>query len=66
VFGAAAAAESREDPMERRRGRGRDHIDALSNKYVGRDHANPTGPHGRVILRIAADKTNTPSTMSRS
>jgi len=43
----------------------RDHIDALSRKYVGQDYANPIGPHGRVILRIAADKTNTPSTVSR-
>ena len=37
----------------------RDHIDALSRKYLGTDYANPIGPHGRVILRIAADKTNT-------
>ena len=43
----------------------RDHIDALSRKYIGQDYANPIGPHGRVILRIAADKTNTPGTMSR-
>ena len=41
-----------------------DHIDALSRKYVGQDYANPIGPHGRVILRIAADKTNTPSMIS--
>jgi len=37
----------------------RDHIDALSQKYLGKDYANPIGPKGRVILRIAADKTNT-------
>ena len=40
-------------------------FDALSRKYIGQDYANPIGPHGRVILRIAADKTNTPRTMSR-
>ena len=37
----------------------RDHIDKLSNKYVGTDYKNPIGPKGRIILRIAADKTNT-------
>jgi PPOX class probable F420-dependent enzyme len=43
----------------------RDHIDALSQKYMGQDYANPIGPYGRVILKIAADKINTPSTMFR-
>ena len=43
----------------------RDHIDALSRKYMGQDYANPIGPHGRTILRIAADKVNTPRAMSR-
>jgi PPOX class probable F420-dependent enzyme len=38
----------------------RAHIDELSRKYLGKDYANPIGPHGRVILRIAADKVNTP------
>ena len=38
----------------------RDHIDFLSNKYVGADYGNPIGPQGRVILRIAADKVNIP------
>jgi PPOX class probable F420-dependent enzyme len=37
----------------------RDHIDALSRKYVGTEYRNPIGPHGRVILRIAAHKVNT-------
>jgi PPOX class probable F420-dependent enzyme len=37
----------------------RDHIDALSQKYVGTEYRNPIGPDGRIILRIAADKTNT-------
>lgn len=39
----------------------RDHIDALSRKYVGTDYRNPIGPEGRVILRVAADKVNTPA-----
>jgi hypothetical protein len=37
----------------------RDHIDALSRKYLGTDYQNPIGPGGRIILQIAADKTNT-------
>ncbi|HEV7526242.1 MAG TPA: TIGR03618 family F420-dependent PPOX class oxidoreductase [Acidimicrobiia bacterium] len=37
----------------------RDHIDALSRKYLGTDYQNPVGPHGRIILRVANDKTNT-------
>jgi PPOX class probable F420-dependent enzyme len=37
----------------------RDHIDELSNKYVGTDYQNPIGPEGRIILHIAADKVNT-------
>ncbi len=43
----------------------RDHIDALSRKYMGKDYANPIGPEGRVILKIAADKINTPARMGR-
>jgi PPOX class probable F420-dependent enzyme len=39
----------------------RDHIDSLSQKYLGEDYSDPVGPDGRIILRIAADKTNTPS-----
>jgi PPOX class probable F420-dependent enzyme len=34
----------------------RDHIDFLSRKYDGQDYANPIGPGGRVILKIAPDK----------
>jgi PPOX class probable F420-dependent enzyme len=41
----------------------RDHIAALSRKYVGTDYQNPVGPKGRIILRIAADKVNTPARM---
>ena len=43
----------------------RDHIDELSNRYVGHDYRNPIGPHGRIILRIAPDKVNTPASMGR-
>ena len=39
----------------------RAHIDELSQRYVGAPYANPIGAHGRVILQIAADKTNTPA-----
>ena len=38
----------------------RRHIDELSRKYTGQDYAQPIGPRGRVILKIAADKINTP------
>jgi PPOX class probable F420-dependent enzyme len=38
----------------------RDHIDEVSRKYTGHDFTAPVGPHGRVILKIAADKVNTP------
>ena len=38
----------------------RDHIDELSNRYVGSDYGAPVGPDGRVILVIAPDKVNTP------
>jgi PPOX class probable F420-dependent enzyme len=41
----------------------RDHIDALSRKYLGTDYRNPIGPRGRVILRVAPDKVNTPATV---
>lgn len=40
--------------------RARAHIDELSRKYTGQDYAPAVGPHGRVILKIAADKINTP------
>src|SRR3954469_4379534 len=40
-------------------------MDALSHKYVGTDYANPIGPDGRIILRIAPDKVNTPKSMGR-
>jgi PPOX class probable F420-dependent enzyme len=43
----------------------RAHIDALSNKYVGHDYANPIGDQGRVILVVAPDKVNTPKQMGR-
>ncbi|MGO9159099.1 MAG: PPOX class F420-dependent oxidoreductase [Streptosporangiaceae bacterium] len=43
----------------------RAHIDELSRKYVGSDYRNPIGPQGRIILKIAADKVNTPKSLGR-
>jgi PPOX class probable F420-dependent enzyme len=43
----------------------RANIDELSQRYVGTPYQNPIGPHGRVILQIAADKVNTPASMGR-
>jgi PPOX class probable F420-dependent enzyme len=43
----------------------RAHIDVLSRKYTGADYRNPVGPQGRVILKIAADKVNTPAIIRR-
>jgi PPOX class probable F420-dependent enzyme len=43
----------------------REHIDKLARKYVGTDYRNPIGPQGRVILKIAADKVNTPRSLGR-
>jgi len=43
----------------------REHIDKLSRKYLGTDYRNPIGPQGRVILKIAADKVNTPRSLGR-
>jgi PPOX class probable F420-dependent enzyme len=41
----------------------REHIDELSHKYVGTEYRNPIGPRGRIILKIAPDKVNTPALM---
>lgn len=38
----------------------RDHIDELARKYIGTEYPNPIGEQGRIILKIAADKVNTP------
>jgi PPOX class probable F420-dependent enzyme len=43
----------------------REHIDKLSNKYIGTDYGMPIGPQGRVILKIAPDKVNTPKSLGR-
>jgi PPOX class probable F420-dependent enzyme len=43
----------------------REHIDKLSRKYIGSDYRNPIGPQGRVILKIAPDKINTPRSLGR-
>jgi PPOX class probable F420-dependent enzyme len=39
----------------------RDHIDELSHMYMGTEYRNPIGPQGRIILKIAPDKVNTPA-----
>ncbi|MCU1491525.1 MAG: class probable F420-dependent enzyme [Acidimicrobiaceae bacterium] len=43
----------------------RDHIDELSRKYLGTEYPNPIGPSGRVVLKVAPDKVNTPAAMGR-
>ena len=43
----------------------RAHIDELSRKCNGTEYRNPIGPQGRIILKIAADKVNTPKSLSR-
>ncbi len=43
----------------------RAHIDELSRKYNGTEYRNPIGPQGRIILKIAADKVNTPKSLGR-
>jgi PPOX class probable F420-dependent enzyme len=43
----------------------RQHIDELSRKYVGSDYRNPIGPQGRVILKVAPEKVNTPRRLGR-
>ena len=46
-------------------GEARRHIDELANKYTGKDYAPPVGPQGRVILKVAPDKVNTPRRLGR-
>ncbi len=41
----------------------RDHIDELSRKYLGTDYQNPIGPQGRLILKVAPTKVNTPRSL---
>jgi PPOX class probable F420-dependent enzyme len=43
----------------------RAHIDELANKYTGSDYGRPVGPEGRVILKVAPDKVNTPALLGR-
>ena len=40
-------------------------INELSRRYVGKEYSNPIGDDGRIILRIAADKVNTPAVLRR-
>jgi PPOX class probable F420-dependent enzyme len=46
-------------------GDARRHIDELSRKYTGQDYQRPVGPEGRVILKVAPDKINTPKLLGR-
>ncbi len=41
----------------------RDHIDELSQKYLGTYYQNPIGPQGRVLLKVAPTKVNTPRSL---
>ena len=43
----------------------RKHIDELSYKYKGTEYRNPIGPQGRIILKIAPAKINTPKSLRR-
>jgi PPOX class probable F420-dependent enzyme len=43
----------------------RRHIDELAHKYTGNDYRNPIGPDGRIILKVAPDKVNTPALLGR-
>ena len=43
----------------------RKHVDELSRKYVGTEYRNPIGPQGRIILKVAPDKVNTPRSLGR-
>lgn len=42
----------------------RAHVDAVSRKYVGTDYEwMPVGPQGRIMLKIAPTKVNTPTSL---
>jgi PPOX class probable F420-dependent enzyme len=57
-------SEVRGEVVERVTGdEARRHIDQLSQKYSGEDYSRPIGEQGRVILKIAAKKVNTPATV---
>jgi PPOX class probable F420-dependent enzyme len=43
----------------------RKHIDELARKYTGKDYAVPIGPEGRIILKVALYKVNTPRLLGR-
>jgi PPOX class probable F420-dependent enzyme len=43
----------------------RRHIDELARKYTGQDYGRPIGPQGRVVLKVAPDKVNTPALLGR-
>ncbi|HEX4832640.1 MAG TPA: PPOX class F420-dependent oxidoreductase [Trebonia sp.] len=41
------------------------HVQGLAHRYLNREYDNPQWPEGRVILRIAAEKVNTPESVRR-
>lgn len=43
----------------------RDHIDALSRRYLGVDYPNQVGPQGRIIYKLSPTKVNSPRRMGR-
>lgn len=43
----------------------RDHIDALSRRYLGVDYPNQVGPQGRIIYKLSPTKVNSPQRMGR-
>lgn len=42
-----------------------EHVHALAQRYLGRPYRDPDWPEGRIILRIAVDRVNTPATVRR-
>lgn len=67
---------SRDDPWDWVEVRGRvvgtidgtaavEHVHLLAHRYLGREYRNPIGPHGRVVLKVAADKVNTPASVPK-
>ncbi|HUC24734.1 MAG TPA: TIGR03618 family F420-dependent PPOX class oxidoreductase [Streptosporangiaceae bacterium] len=41
------------------------HVHRLAHRYLNRDYQDPHWPQGRVILRVAADRVNTPQSVRR-
>jgi PPOX class probable F420-dependent enzyme len=43
----------------------REHIDELSRKYTGENYGRMVGEAGRIILKVAPTKVNTPALLGR-